>query len=539
MDSGGTGDVLWRVLSGALEVSREATIVVDDQRMIFWLNRAAERVFGCGRESLVGQPIGRVLPEWDDARSLHEPSGVSSGRTESATVRSKGKRFDDNPIAVEMRLESIEFGGRIWTSCAIKDADQKSDSERLVDRLSQRLENLKRLEQASTASHHPRRLASALLDHLKLMMPCWGIVIWIFDFASRTAEVVATVGERETPRPVGSIVPLDLFGLSDIAELYAERDVNVRETREAPNLAPVISELIPLGLRAVARIPLSADARLIGALEIQFDEPDTFDPDQLEIAHEAAEQLGVAIRHAILFQEVRSSRERLRTLSRQLLKTQEEERRHLSRELHDEIGQSLTAVRINLQQAIGHSELDGGVGLLKECDALVHHVLQQVRDLSLDLRPSVLDDLGLVASIRWYLDRMARRAGLKGYFAADPPEIRAVADIETTCFRVAQEAVTNIVRHAKAREVEIHLNRIGARLELTIRDDGAGFDVAGARKRALQGESLGIIGMQERVELVGGRISIDSLPGRGTEIRARIPLEVPARPGEHGAGWEA
>jgi len=224
----------------------------------------------------------------------------------------------------------------------------------------------------------------------------------------------------------------------------------------------------------------------------------------------------------LLLEQVRAGRARAQILSQQLMEAQETERRHLARELHDEIGQALTAVKINLQ-AIQRAPGDSA-NRLHESIAIVDRALQQVRDLSLDLRPSLLDDLGLVAALRWYLDRQAQRAGFAAEFAAQPAEIRVDAHVATACFRVAQEAVTNIVRHAQARHARLDLHQQGPELQLAIRDDGTGFDVAAARERAVRGGSLGLLGMQERVLLMGGRLDLQSTPGHGATLVARLPL---------------
>ena len=220
----------------------------------------------------------------------------------------------------------------------------------------------------------------------------------------------------------------------------------------------------------------------------------------------------------------------MRTLSRQLLKAQEEERRRIARELHDEIGQSLTAVRINLQRAMTSPDPSSTSSYLRESDELIDQVLQQVRHISLDLRPSMLDDLGLVASVRWQLDRTARLAGFVGHFTANPPEIRLPPEMETECFRIAQEALTNVVRHAGARQVDVALSRHGERLDLIVHDDGAGFDVAAAHRHAARGGSLGLLGMQERAALLGGRITIEAGPGLGTKVHLRVPLAANGSP---------
>jgi signal transduction histidine kinase len=218
------------------------------------------------------------------------------------------------------------------------------------------------------------------------------------------------------------------------------------------------------------------------------------------------------------------TQERLQTLSGKLIEAQEVERRSLARELHDEIGQGLTAVKINLQ-TLQHSSTHSKMGLpLQESISLVEVALQQVRSLSLDLRPSLLDDLGLAIALRWYVDRQTQRSGIIGEFLAKPLETKLSPNLETTCFRIVQEALTNVVRYAQAQRVVVELWQLETQLHLIIRDDGIGFDVDAARERATRGGSLGLLGMEERVLLVGGQIDIKSVHQRGTEIHAWFPL---------------
>ena len=223
--------------------------------------------------------------------------------------------------------------------------------------------------------------------------------------------------------------------------------------------------------------------------------------------------------------ELAASRERLEILSRQLIATQEHERRHLARELHDEIGQALTGIRLNLKalQQPGHSL--NSATLVRDTIAVVDQTLQQVRSLALDLRPSMLDEIGLVAALRWCFDRQARQAGFTAHYLAEPAACSASKEIEITCFRVAQESLTNIARHANARNVHLELRQNDTRLELVVQDDGVGFDVAAARDRTTMGASLGLLGMQERVELIGGQLEIESTHSGGTLVRARFPIE--------------
>jgi PAS domain S-box-containing protein len=225
-----------------------------------------------------------------------------------------------------------------------------------------------------------------------------------------------------------------------------------------------------------------------------------------------------------LFREVSTARERLKVLSRRLIEVQESERRKLARELHDEVGQVLTAIKINLQTAIRVSESDAAPHL-NEGVELVDDVLNQVRNLSLDLRPSMLDDLGLVPALRWYVDKQSRRTGLQANISAEVAGKRFAPEIEITCYRILQESVNNVIKHSSAQQLTVELWNDEEELHLRIADNGKGFNVYSALRRALNGESTGILGMQERVELVGGKLKINSIPGEGTDIHAIFPVD--------------
>lgn len=207
----------------------------------------------------------------------------------------------------------------------------------------------------------------------------------------------------------------------------------------------------------------------------------------------------------------------LETLSRKLIEAQEAERRAVARELHDDFGQVLTALRLNLQR----HERDES-----EAIALVDGAIARMRDLAQDLRPPLLDEVGLAASLGWYVEREAKRAGLSFRLELSPLDPRPPIASEVTCFRVVQEALTNVVRHAQARSVEVELRQTDGALELRVHDDGRGFDVTGARRRAALGASQGLINMQERVALAGGTLEITSSSGAGTTILGRIPWRL-------------
>ncbi|MBP9902491.1 MAG: PAS domain S-box protein [Verrucomicrobia bacterium] len=223
---------------------------------------------------------------------------------------------------------------------------------------------------------------------------------------------------------------------------------------------------------------------------------------------------------------------KLQGLSRRLVAAQETERRNLARELHDEIGQALTVMQLNLQAMLQAPATDALTPRLTESLAVVERVLEQVQDISLNLRPSVLDDLGLEPALRWYTDRQAALVGLQVEFHADRLAQRLDPVIETECFRVAQEALTNVVRHAKAKTVTVELRQEAGQLHLRVRDDGIGFEVPAVREKAVRGASLGLLGMEERAALAGGGLEFTSRNQQGTEVHAWFPLKWQTPPCE-------
>jgi len=218
---------------------------------------------------------------------------------------------------------------------------------------------------------------------------------------------------------------------------------------------------------------------------------------------------------------VRESASRLQQLSRRLLAVQEEERRHLSRELHDQFGQLLATITVQLHAAQRLCD-PAARSRLAEAMALLEQAGTQVRSMALELRPTMLDTAGLDATLRWLAASNQEQTGIETHVAGHLNDVSG--DQAITCFRVVQEALTNVVRHARAHQVWIDLSRTESALELTVRDDGVGFDASRTLAQAAGQGHLGLLGMRERVEILGGSVVVDSAPGRGTRIRVSLPV---------------
>jgi PAS domain S-box-containing protein len=221
---------------------------------------------------------------------------------------------------------------------------------------------------------------------------------------------------------------------------------------------------------------------------------------------------------------LRESQRRLQALTRRVLEVQESERRLVARELHDEVGGALTAVKLNVQSLRGTGKRRVSDVALADALGLVDGAIAAIRSLSLELRPAVLDDLGLIPALRWYCGRQSQRAGLPVEPSLDAIDLKRAPQLESTCYRVVQESVTNAIRHAGAEAIRVALRREDGAFTLEIRDDGAGFDVAAARQRALAGESSGLLNIEERVTLAGGQLRIESGAGEGTRVWARFMM---------------
>jgi PAS domain S-box-containing protein len=222
--------------------------------------------------------------------------------------------------------------------------------------------------------------------------------------------------------------------------------------------------------------------------------------------------------------ERKLAQDALQMFSRQLIEAQEDERRRISRELHDQIGQILTAVKMNLYTVQRLCILPEASSYVKDNIDAVDEALRLVRDLSVDLRPPVLDDLGLVTALRWYVDRYSKRTGLNVEVIIDLPDHneRFSRERETACFRIAQAALSNVARHAQASQVQVQLVKDENGLVLIVKDDGIGFNL---KKRAPRAATLGLVSMQERAHAAGGAVEINSARSKGTEVRLTLPLE--------------
>ena len=277
-----------------------------------------------------------------------------------------------------------------------------------------------------------------------------------------------------------------------------------------------------------AAVPVRARGKTLGVLSVAAPAPQTFDEAEMALLAAVGQQIGVALENARLWEELRRKEQLRGELLARVIRAQEEERQRIARELHDGIGQSLNALVLGLN-AVG-TALEQAPGqvptLVQRLRISASDTVRELQDVIYDLRPSVLDDLGLVRALRWYAQERLESQGIRVTFVAPEPLPRLSAEVETALFRIGQEALSNVCRHAAATEVVVRLRHDEHRLWMEIVDNGRGFAVEEVlRRNGARHAAWGLLGMQERATLFGGRVRIDSAPGQGTRVMVEVPLE--------------
>lgn len=278
------------------------------------------------------------------------------------------------------------------------------------------------------------------------------------------------------------------------------------------------------GLVSYLSFPLIARGESIGIMSLYTKYEHEFTEEETSFFTTLAGQAAIALQNTRLFEEVRSGHQHLRDLSRRLLEVQETDRRQLATELHDEIGQILTGLKLTLEMTGGADFQSMNASLVK-AKALIDDLIERVRGLSLDLRPSLLDDLGLLPTLLWHLERYTSTTGVKvnfDHYGVDGK--RFESQVETAAYRIVQEALTNVARHARVDHARVSVWWTPNTLIIEIQDDGVGFDYETAIRA---GNSIGLAGMRERTILLGGKLNIDATPGSATCIIAELPSGEP------------
>lgn len=486
--------------------------VLDRFEAVTWTTDAALRItssYGSGLLAIgraPGQDVDASLADLFPAGSqpLHTHRAALGGASGGYTLEVAGRQF-------AVSVEPIRRGGEIIGCSGVGvDATERSAIERELSRSVARQRVLRAMDRTLVSAGSMADLVRQIAPLLEGLLPIVALCL-ILDEWDELSEALYldAAGEVLSERlPTGATVP-SIIGLGRHAVVASAA------------LPEPLAALLGPAAERVYIAPVESGGLPIGALLLVINAVPP--PIDVPLMVEVCEQLSQAVERLQLFEQVRTGRERLADLTSQLIEAHEVERRFIACELHDEVGQSLTGLKLMLE-VMRRSASPAIAEQLRESTEIVNDLLSRVRDLSLDLRPSMLDDAGLLPTLTWLCGRFSSRTGVAVELHHSGADQRFPPQIETAAYRIVQEALTNVARHAQAESALVQLYADKRSLRVQVIDCGRGFD------RSLvfaSGQSVGLAGMRERVDLLGGRLQIETAPGDGVHLTADLPREQP------------
>ncbi|MEN8135787.1 MAG: GAF domain-containing sensor histidine kinase [Thermodesulfobacteriota bacterium] len=376
-----------------------------------------------------------------------------------------------------------------------------------------RLEILRQIDAAILAIQTPEAIARIAIDHVTDLIPYQRVLVYSYDLEENKSFLLAAKS-----RPDKSLA--DIEPEKDLPELAKMMQGKV--FIESPAQEDQIGS--QAGLYTVT-VPLLTGQDLVGSLEIECDSEIPIDDEDFQVVKEISAPLALAIQNGRLFASVDEHRRQLRTLSVRLSEMEEAERGKIAVELHDRVGQNLTALNINLniiKSRIKAGMIDSAEVCITDSFLLIEETTEQIRDIMSELRPPNLDDHGLLAALKWYVSQRSRRSGLKITVSGNVRAPRPALEVEMTLFRIAQEALNNVIKHAKAHTATVTVDRDGQKIIMEIKDDGIGFDNQQSTAYQKKTSSLGMIAMQERISTLGGTLTLESSREHGSTIIVEV-----------------
>ena len=497
-----------------VEISPNSVIVTDLDLNILIANQQAATSHGYEEAVvLVGTDALSLVMLQDRDRLLKMRTAARENglvkNIEFELIRRDGSHF---PAELSISLVSDAEGNPFAYLMIGRDiTEQKQAAEELENRAHEMGALYKTSLEVIAELDLPTRLAAIVQRAATLLGTKMG-GLWLTDPEGEHLEIVASHN-----LPGGSSLTQLAFGEGLVGRVAETGEpLMVANYDQWQGSAP--GYMIPIG--RILGVPLTYGARILGAITVyDVDIVGEFSTEEVNLLRLFAALASVAVYNATLYEEVRASRGRLQDLSRRLVEVQEAERRYLARELHDEIGQVLTGLNLmlgSIEQSPAESQ-----ELLDEAQKLLGELSDQVSDLSLNLRPTMLDDLGLLPALVWHLGRFENQTSIEVNFEHTGLDRRFDLEVETAAYRIVQEGLTNVARHAGVDQVEVRLWTDPHRLFIQIEDQGTGFNTDQVWSSHT---ASGLAGMQERAEALGGTLEINSTLGAGTTLLTTLPI---------------
>jgi len=503
----------------------DGVIATDEQGLVRFINPIAMELTGWPHTDAIGKSLHEIFLLVDEAsRELVEISGIRDKKPRADTKKGfEGLLLPRNglPVPVEANATSIQDGkGRVYGMVLVfRDVTQQREAMQEIRRQANRAEVLMQVASQLNAQIELEIVLNIICEITNRTLKATGTAVFLHDSKKDVFRDMATISENQALKAYQGTrfeIPTDVFQ----ALLSRENPVVVIPDVQAYPELPYFELYKELNIRTLVVAGLFRREYLIGALISIFIQNQKILPvDDITLLKGLADQASSAIQNVELFEQVRAGRERQRKLAKGLVDIQEAERRHIAQELHDHLGQILTGLQFMLENAKNQAS---GIqrSNLEEIQKSVSDIIGQVREMSLNLRPSMLDDMGLVPTLHWHINRYMSQTGIHVIFQSDEFTERFPAEIESAAYRIIQEALTNVARHAQIREVFVGLAVQEKTLWVEVLDKGKGFDSS----LDFDKPTSGLGGMQERASLVGGYLTIRTFINQGTQILAALPL---------------
>lgn len=489
---------------------------IDPEGQTLWVNRHWQRVLGWSLEEATSRDIlPEMFPDPERRQEVLEFALTARGNWRDFPSRTKSGRMVDTSWANVLLSDGTSIG-------IGQDITERKRSEEALRQRQRELETLLDISRRLSAELNVEELLQSIVGSVVDTLPAAEAAsLWLYDEARQRLLPHAWAGHPNS----------DFEGLS-----HAPADTlvgRVFSAGEAMLFADAASEaeFIPLGrpgldrLKSLIGAPLRIRGRVVGALfGDNFSKRQAFGETDLLLLEGLAAQAGIALGNAWFFEETKRGRARVRALSTRLAVSEEEERRALSKKLHDQVSQSLTALGINLELLRSRLQTDPPAtseARLTVAQETVAEITERIRDVMTELHPSVLEDYGLLAALRWHAERLGLGTGLEVEVAGEPVEPPLPLASAMSLFRIAQEALVNVAKHADVERARILVEAEPALVRLTVADEGVGFDPEALAPEI--GVHWGLPTMRERAEALGGRLRVVSGPGRGTRVVVEVP----------------
>jgi PAS domain S-box-containing protein len=482
-----------------LEHTTAAFFAVDHEGRMTYANPGGELLAGRPRDTLIGASLWEVFPEVMDTVFYRQYERV---RAEHVALEA-----ESYVPQISKWLKAHIYPAGDGVSALVEDITEQHGREAAA---------ASDILRALNAHLEVTEAFPVIAAGLNAVTSCDLSSLVLFDDKAEWATVVAL---NQPFEDLGSGTRFRVVELPGAKDVFAGLPHLVQDLA-AEMQFPVVRLAYQLGFRSAMWLPVLGEEGTVGAVGLMWRRYSGGSTVHLPLLGEIAAAIGLAVKKRRLFEEVRAGHERLKVLSQRLIEVQEDERRHIARELHDEIGQQLTGLKLLLDSIDGRPA-EVVLERLAEAHLLIDDLIRRVRHLSLDLRPPMLDDLGLLPALLWLFDRYTVQTGVRVNFEHKGLEERVSEKLETAAYRIVQEALTNVARHAAVSEVTVRASTDAGVLRLQVVDHGAGFDCSGAPNACHPG---GLAGMHERAVLLGGRMTVESAPGAGTRVSTEFPL---------------